>query len=99
MTPSSFIHRPSLTRRLTRQAVVRRGRTDPDRIPKMEEKSKHIYLLKEDSLYNCHPETSSSWGYLWQVLSQPLMWHWAIYDCLMTLFYTIVFALLFNNFV
>jgi hypothetical protein len=33
------------------------------------------------------------------VLSQPLVWHWAIYDCLMTLFFLVVFALLFNNFV
>lgn len=60
----------------------------------MQGKSKQIHLLREDS-----PDTSSSCGHLWRVFSQPLMWHWGIYDCLMTLFLTVVFALLFNNFV
>lgn len=64
----------------------------------MQGKSKQIHLRKEDSA-DCRMVTSSSWGRLWQVLSQPLMRHWAIYDCLMTMFFTIVFALLFSNFV
>lgn len=73
---------------------VRRDGADPDRRPEMQGKSKQIHLIREDS-----PDTSSSCGHLCQVLSQPLMWHWVIYDCLMTLFLTVVFALLFNNFV
>lgn len=89
---------PRSPRRLTRQAAVRRDRAGSDRRPKMQEKSKQIYLLKEDSPHDCHTETSSSCGRLGQVLSLPLMWHLAIYDFLMTLFYTILFAVLFNNF-
>lgn len=65
----------------------------------MQEKSKQIHLLKEDSDKDCRIVTSSSWEHLWQVLAQPLMRHWAIYDCLMTIFFMIVFALLFSNFV
>lgn len=63
----------------------------------MQEKAKQIHLLKEDPADDCRPVTSS-WGHLWQVLSQPLVRHWAIYDCLMTIFFMIVFALLFSNF-
>lgn len=63
----------------------------------MQGKSKQIYLHKEDAPYHCQPEASSSCGDLWQVFSQPLMWHMAVYDFLMTLFYTILFAVLFNN--
>ena len=63
----------------------------------MQGKSKQIYLHKEDFPYDCQPETWSSCGDLWQVFSQPLMWHMAIYDILVTLFYTILFTVLFNN--
>jgi len=73
---------------------MRRDRADPNRRPGMPGKSRQIHLLREDP-----PDTSSSCGHPWQVLWQPLMWHWVIYDCLMTLFLTVVFALLFNNFV
>lgn len=59
----------------------------------MQGKSNHIHLLREDS-----PDTSSPYGHLGQALSQPLLWHLVIYDCLMTLFLTVVFALLFNDF-
>ena len=65
----------------------------------MQGRSQPIHLLREDFSDDCHTATSSSCGHLWRVLSRPLMWHWAIYDCLMTLFVIIVFALLFNNFV
>lgn len=64
----------------------------------MQGKAKQIYLLKEDSSSDGHLETLSSRN-LWQVLSQPLMWHWAVYDFLMTLFYIILFTVLFDNFV
>lgn len=63
----------------------------------MQGKSKQIYLRKEYSLYDCQPETWPPCGNLWQVFSQPLMWHMVVYDFLMTLFYTILFAVLFNN--
>lgn len=62
-------------------------------------KSKQIYLLKEDAEDGCRAVTSSSYGHLWEVLSRPLIWHSAVYDFLMTLFFMIVFALLFHNFV
>lgn len=60
----------------------------------MQGKSKQIHLLREDFLDN-----SSPCGHLWQVSLQTLVWHWVIYDCLMTLFFTVVFALLFEDYV
>lgn len=66
----------------------------------MQRKSEEIRLLREEEFPDrCSTLTSSSCGLWGQVLSQPLMWHWVIYDGLMTLFFTIVFALLLNNFV
>lgn len=60
----------------------------------MQGKSKQIHLLREDFF-----DTSSPYGHLWQVSSRPLVWHWIIYDCLVTLFFTVVFVLLFDDFV
>lgn len=82
--PASF-RRPSLHRRLARLAAVRRGRAGSDKRLKVEESPKPVYLLKEDSPYDCYSETSWSLGHLWRVLSQPPMWHWAVYDFLMIL--------------
>lgn len=66
----------------------------------MRGKPQQIYLLREEFSDHCRTVISSSCrGFWWQVLSQPLIWHWVIYDCLLMLFFTIVFALLFNNFV
>lgn len=61
----------------------------------MPSKSKQIHLLKEDSARTA----TSPYRRLWQVLSsQPLMWRLPIYGCLIAVFLTIVFALLYNNF-
>lgn len=65
----------------------------------MQGNSKPIHLLREDLAEDCHAVASSSWGHLWQAFSCPLMRHWLIYDFLLTLFFTVVLALLFNNFV
>lgn len=65
----------------------------------MQRKSEIRLLREEEFSDRCSTLTSSSCGLWGQVLSQPLMWHWVIYDGLMTLFLTIVFALLLSNFV
>lgn len=71
---------------------VRRDRADPDGRPGMQRKSQQIHLLREEFSHRCRTVTSSSCGLRWHELSQTLIWHWVIYDCLMTLFFTIVFA-------
>lgn len=63
----------------------------------MQRKSKQIHLLKEGSENNRCTMASSSFGHLRQVFSQPLTFHWGIYNCLMMFFFLVVFALLFNN--
>lgn len=66
----------------------------------MQRKSQQIHLLRQEEFSDrCRTVTSSSCGLWGQVLSQSLIRHWVIYDGLMTLFFTIVFALLLNNFV
>lgn len=57
--PASF-RRPSLNRRLTQLAAVRRDRAGSDKRLKVEERPKPVYLLKEDSPYDCYSETSWS---------------------------------------
>ena len=66
----------------------------------MQRKPQQIHLLRQEEFSDCgRTVTSSSCGLWGQVLSQSLVWHWVIYDGLMTLVFTIVFALLLNNFV
>lgn len=66
----------------------------PDKRPKMPVKSKQMHLLKEESTHRA----TSPYGRLWNMLSQPLLWRLPIYGCLLAVFFTIVFALLFHNF-
>lgn len=65
----------------------------------MQGKPRPTHPLSEGFSEDRRTVAASSCGHLWHVLSRPLMWHWVIYDSLMTLFVIMVLAVLFNNFV